>query len=55
MDHPGHADEGEGEHRIPRCRPAFGCAFGTGRPEETNHPREVVEAELAHVSTNAMR
>ena len=31
---------------------ASGRAFGTGRRERTDHPREVIEAALAHVVPN---
>ena len=33
----------------PPCLTDSGPLSGTGRPSETNHPRDVIEAALAHV------
>ena len=35
-----------------RCRTGSGRLSGTGRPRRTDHPREVVEAALAHIVKN---
>ena len=35
-----------------RCRTASGRRSATGLPERTDHPREVIEAALAHVVQN---
>ena len=34
------------------CRTGSAPASGTGQPSETDHPREVIEAALAHVVRN---
>ena len=48
MDHPGRAHEDE-----PRAPgPGFRSSFRDWAAEETDHPREVVEAALAHVVRN---
>ena len=36
----------------PPYHTASGRVFGTGRPRETDHPREVIETALAHVVRN---
>ena len=41
-----------GTARSRPCRTASARAFGTGAAEETDHPREVIEAALAHVVQN---
>ena len=37
---------------LQRCRTGSAPASGTGRPKQTDHPREVIEAALAHVVGN---
>ena len=41
-----------GRWRSPRCLTAFRSTFRDWATEETNHPREVVEAALAHMVQN---
>ena len=39
-------------HRIAAVAHGFWSSFRGWAAEETDHPREVIEAALAHVSTN---